>query len=343
MHHRAHRLLLACLLSLALALAAASQASAASVANVELLGAGSGRVITDGGEIDCPGLCSADLQSRFEIVSPTVTFTATASQGSIFAGWGGACSGTQASCEIDQFYDETKTITARFERLPIFGTSGLTVSVAGSGAGTVTGQGIACPGDCSQSYLQDAAVALTAAPASGSHFAGWSGACSGTSATCDLSMNAGKSATATFTADPAGDEGSSGAGSTGGGSLDPGGQSGFPGALQGCTVVGTAGDDVLTGTRARDVICGLGGKDRLIGGTGNDVLRGGAGADRLKGGAGGDRLIAGAGADRLAGGRGRDTLYARDRVRDRLDGGAGSDRARVDRRLDVRSSIESVF
>jgi hypothetical protein len=338
MRHRAHRLLLACLVSLALALAAASQASAASVANVELLGAGSGRVFTDGGEIDCPGVCSADLQGRFEYVSSTATFSATASQGSIFAGWGGACSGLQASCEIDQFFDETKTITARFERLPIFGTSGLIVSVAGSGAGTVTGQGIACPGDCSQSYLKDAAVALTAAPASGSHFAGWAGACSGTSATCELAMNAGKSVTATFTADPAGDEGSSG-----GGSSDPGGRSGFPGALPGCTVVGTAGNDVLTGTRGRDVICGLGGKDRLIGGTGNDVLRGGAGADRLQGGAGGDRLIGGAGADRLAGGRGRDILYARDRVRDRVDGGAGSDRARVDRRKDVKSSIESVF
>jgi Divergent InlB B-repeat domain/RTX calcium-binding nonapeptide repeat (4 copies) len=342
MRHLTHRLLLACLVSLALALAVASQASAASVVNVELLGGGSGRVLSDGGEVDCPGRCSADLQNRFEIVSPTVTFTATASQGSIFAGWGGACSGTQASCEIDQFFDETKTITARFEQLPIFGTSGLTVSVAGSGAGTVTGQGIACPGDCSQSYLKDAAVALTAAPASGSHFAGWSGACSGTSATCNLTMNAGKSVTATFTADPAGD-GSSGGGSTGGGSSDPGGRSGVPGALPGCTVVGTAGDDVLTGTRGRDVICGLGGKDRLIGGTGNDVLRGGAGADRLQGGAGGDRLIGGARADRLAGGRGRDSLYARDGVRDRLDGGGGLDRARVDRRKDVRSSIESVF
>jgi hypothetical protein len=336
MGHRAHRLLLACLVSLVLALAAASQASAASVVNVELLGGGSGRVVTDG--IDCPGLCSADLQTHFEIISSTAKFIATASPGSIFAGWGGACSGIQASCEIDQFYDETKTITARFEQLPILGTSGLTVSVAGSGAGTVTGQGIACPGDCSQSYLNDAAVALTAAPASGSHFAGWSGACAGTSATCDLTMNAGKSVTATFTADPAGDDGSSG-----GGSSDPGGRSGFPGALPGCTVVGTAGDDVLTGTRGRDVICGLGGKDRLTGGTGNDVLRGGAGADRLHGRAGVDRLIGGAGADRLAGGRGRDILYARDGLRDRLDGGAGSDRARVDRRKDVRSSIESVF
>jgi Ca2+-binding RTX toxin-like protein len=338
MHQRAHRLLLACLVSLALALAAASQASAASVVNVELLGAGSGRVFSDGGEVDCPARCSADLQSHFEFISPSVTFTATPSQGSIFAGWGGACSGTQVSCEIDQFYDETKTITARFERLPIFGTSGLTVSVAGSGAGSVTGAGIACPGDCSQSYLKDAAVALTVAPASGSHFAGWSGACSGTSATCDLTMNAGKSVTATFTADPAGDGGSSG-----GGSSDPGGPSGFSGALPRCTVVGTAGDDVLAGTRGRDVICGLGGKDTLTGGGANDVLIGAAGADHLTGGRGNDVLIGGAGADVLRGGRGRDVLYARDRRKDRLNGGAGSDRARVDRRKDVRKSIESLF
>jgi hypothetical protein len=92
-----------------------------------------------------------------------------------------------------------------------------------------------------------------------------------------------------------------------------------------CTIVGTAGADVLAGTPGRDVICGLGGKDILIGRAGRDVLIGGAGADVLRG------------------GRGRDVFYARDRRRDRLNGGAGADRARVDRRKDTKTSIESVF
>ena len=47
---------------------------------------------------------------------------------------------------------------------------------------------------------------------------------------------------------------------------DPGGR------LLRCTIVGTAGPDVLRGTSRRDVICGLGGDDRLSGASGNDVL-----------------------------------------------------------------------
>lgn len=53
-----------------------------------------------------------------------------------------------------------------------------------------------------------------------------------------------------------------------------------------CTVVGTAGDDVLVGTRHADVLCGFGGDDVLRGRGGNDVLRGGAGNDTLRPGRG---------------------------------------------------------
>jgi glucose/arabinose dehydrogenase/Ca2+-binding RTX toxin-like protein len=47
----------------------------------------------------------------------------------------------------------------------------------------------------------------------------------------------------------------------------------------GCTITGTAGDEVLLGTEADDVICGGGGNDTLKGKGGNDVLKGGAGND----------------------------------------------------------------
>lgn len=66
-----------------------------------------------------------------------------------------------------------------------------------------------------------------------------------------------------------------------------------------CTIVGTAGNDVLTGTAGRDVICGLGGNDKLIGGGGDDVLLGGDGNDVLQGGAGDDTIDGGAGVDRI--------------------------------------------
>jgi hypothetical protein len=88
-----------------------------------------------------------------------------------------------------------------------------------------------------------------------------------------------------------------------------------------CTIMGTAGANVLRGTAGRDVICGLGGNDALSGLGGNDVLIGGPGSDRLTG---------GGGRDSLHGGGGADTFLARDRARDVVNGGAGSDRALVD-------------
>lgn len=91
-----------------------------------------------------------------------------------------------------------------------------------------------------------------------------------------------------------------------------------------CTIIGTAGNDLLVGTPGRDVICGLGGNDvligdggddLLIGGDGSDLLVGGAGADVVDGGGGADLVLGGAGDDRIDGGAGRDII----------DGGAGRD------------------
>jgi hypothetical protein len=77
----------------------------------------------------------------------------------------------------------------------------LGVSVAGTGTGTVTSNpgGISCPTTCWASFASGTVVALTATPGSGSTFAGWSGACTGTGA-CSVTMSAAQSVTATFTA-----------------------------------------------------------------------------------------------------------------------------------------------
>src|SRR5207302_58481 len=48
----------------------------------------------------------------------------------------------------------------------------LSVVLAGSGSGRVTGSGIDCPGTCSHGYPAGTMVTLTAAPASGSSFTG---------------------------------------------------------------------------------------------------------------------------------------------------------------------------
>lgn len=301
-----HMTLAACLVALVLALAGATQANADSIVEVDLQGGGSGRVQGTEG-IDCPGVCWADMESFYDVVYQPATLYATADSGSIFAGWGGAClfTGTSRTCTIPRFYDATRKAIARFERLTILKPSALMVSVVGTGAGTVTAPGIACPGDCAQSYLLDAPVPLTATPAPGSSFAGWSGACSGSASACTVTMSASKSVTAEFSADPATSGGEPAAGAPGSVS-QPRGE---------CTIRGTRRNDLLSGTRGRDVICGLGGRDTLIGRAGNDILRGGAGADLLRG------------------GRGRDLL----------NGGTGVDRARVESRRDTKKSIERVL
>jgi RTX calcium-binding nonapeptide repeat (4 copies) len=120
------------------------------------------------------------------------------------------------------------------------------------------------------------------------------------------------------------------------------------GRLLRCTIVGSAGPDVLRGTSRRDVICGLGGDDRLFGLGGNDTIAGGDGADRIEGGRGDDRLfggsgfddvIGGDGHDHIDGGSGDDLLIARDGVRDTVVGGPGHDEGILDR-ADRVTSVE---
>jgi Divergent InlB B-repeat domain len=75
----------------------------------------------------------------------------------------------------------------------------LSVTRTGSGAGTVTSSpdGIDCGSDCSETYALGTPVTLTATPASGSSFAGWSGACSGTGS-CTVTMDASQAVEAAF-------------------------------------------------------------------------------------------------------------------------------------------------
>jgi subtilisin family serine protease len=77
----------------------------------------------------------------------------------------------------------------------------LTVAKGGSGSGTVMSSpaGISCGPTCSASFADGAAVTLSATPATGSKFTGWSGGgCSGTS-TCQVTLTASTSLTAMFT------------------------------------------------------------------------------------------------------------------------------------------------
>ena len=76
----------------------------------------------------------------------------------------------------------------------------LTVNPTGTGSYSITSSpsGITCPGTCSATFSVGTPVTLTASPANGTTFNGWSGACSGTS-TCPVTMNADATVGADFT------------------------------------------------------------------------------------------------------------------------------------------------
>ncbi len=71
-----------------------------------------------------------------------------------------------------------------------------------SGSGTITGPGISCPGDCSESYVSGTWVTLIATPSSGHTFNNWVGSCAGQTSSCTLFIDGNKTAHANFTPPP---------------------------------------------------------------------------------------------------------------------------------------------
>ena len=75
----------------------------------------------------------------------------------------------------------------------------LTVSSSGSGTVSSTPAGINCGTTCSASFAAGSSVTLTATPAAGDSFSGWSGACSG-AGKCTVVLNADTAVGAAFSA-----------------------------------------------------------------------------------------------------------------------------------------------
>ncbi len=124
-------------------------------------------------------------------------FTATPDPGSAFTGWSGDCSGT-GDCNL--CLTRNLLVTATFTQLET-----LTVTKLGTGTGVVTSTTpaspvINCGSTCSNSFLPNTTVTLTATPDPGKIFTGWSGACSGTG-NCVVTMNTYQSVSATFVPD----------------------------------------------------------------------------------------------------------------------------------------------
>jgi uncharacterized repeat protein (TIGR02543 family) len=163
---------------------------------VTVAGTGTGTVTSDPAGIS---VTSGEDPAEAQFAEATeVVLTATPDTGYSFEGWTGACTGT-GTCTVTM--DEDAFVTATFsESAP--DDFDLTVTVAGSGTGSVTSApaGISlATGDepATATFVGGTDVVLTATPADGSQFLGWSGDCAGTG-TCTVTMDEDATVTATF-------------------------------------------------------------------------------------------------------------------------------------------------
>ena len=130
----------------------------------------------------------------------SIVLTETPAVGWVFTGWTGACTGSATTCTVA--LTAAATVTATFT----ITTTVLTLTQVGSGGVTSTGAptsgstiATTVPGNATQTYNYNTSVVLTATPATGYAFSGWTGACVNATGTCTVAMTAAKSVTATFT------------------------------------------------------------------------------------------------------------------------------------------------
>jgi hypothetical protein len=162
-------------------------------------GNGSGAVTswstpTSSNEIDCGTTCSAIYDS-----GTTVTLTAHADMGSTFAGWAGCDAVSGNACTVTM--SEAKSVVATF----VLQRFVLAVSKSAHGRGTVTSTSnppsatqINCGATCSVGYNWNTVLTLTATPAFGNLFLGWSGCDASSGTTCRVTMSSARRVTATF-------------------------------------------------------------------------------------------------------------------------------------------------
>lgn len=147
---------------------------------------GEGTITSADGGIGCGGDCTEKYAK-----GSSVRLTASAGTGASFAGWRGACAGQSNPCTLT---------VSRFTATSADFNSPLTVTLAGSGTGTVRSDlpGIVCPSDCSEDFAARTKVTLTATADANQQFDGWSGACAGSTPTCTVLMTSAQTVTARF-------------------------------------------------------------------------------------------------------------------------------------------------
>ena len=161
------------------------------IPTITVVKVGNGNVNGDGGKINCGGTCTAQVAAGAQ-----VSLTANPGSGSVFTGWSGACTGTDAACSLT--VNGALSTTATFVQT-------YTLSVSRSGSGSISGTpngefgtSINCGSSCSAKFQQGTVVTLTATPVAGHVFVNWAGACSGTTPTCALTIGANLSVQAVY-------------------------------------------------------------------------------------------------------------------------------------------------
>ena len=153
--------------------------------------------------IDCGFVCASEyvlpaLNKAGEVSNPQPAFVATAASHSRFTGWSGGCTG-KGVCHPT--LGGVVEVTANFEAVP---QQTITITKLGSGAGLVSSSpvGVDCGPTCTSSFDAGTELTLTAEESPGSNFAGWSGDCAGTTATCHVTLDEARDVSATFTPIP---------------------------------------------------------------------------------------------------------------------------------------------
>jgi hypothetical protein len=156
------------------------------------------------------GASQSDVDASIGTVAGTFPAATTLASGDDFFGFG-------VSTAIDQGGDAAATwlggTTNQYEvhvavysngSSPASGTNTLTVNKTGSGTVSSSPAGIDCGSACSHAFAIGTKVTLTANPASGSKFTGWSGGgCSGTG-TCAVTLSGDQAVHAAFASNPGG-------------------------------------------------------------------------------------------------------------------------------------------
>ena len=152
-----------------------------------------GRSGTGTGTVTALGInCGTDCSENY-VYGTVVTLTATADTGSGFTSWTGCDSVNNNTCTVNM--TANKSVSAAFT----LNQHTLTVGKSGTGAGAITGTGISCGADCTETYPYNTPVTITAIPDATSDFTGWTGCDSTNSNTCTVTITGERSVSASFT------------------------------------------------------------------------------------------------------------------------------------------------